>query len=133
MKTNELIDFIEELKAAGVIVSVTVNVTIAETETVSTPVPLPIPVSVSVKTIIADKANARYASGYNAAGRPIMHIYPSDTAPVSQRVQWLKGTAVEILSDEIKADGGGVYYELRDSTPYTEVKLYIRKDHVTNG
>ena len=127
MKTNELIDFIEELKAAGVIVSVTVNVTIAETGAAA-PVPPPMPVSMSVKTIMADKANARYASGYNAAGRPIMHIYPSDTAPVSQRVQWLKGTAVEILSDEIKADGGGVYYELRDSTPYAEVKLYIRKD-----
>jgi hypothetical protein len=132
MTTNELIDFIEELKAAGVTVSVTVSVTIAETGAAAS-VPPPMPVSISVKTIIADKANARYASGYNAAGRPIMHIYPSDTAPVSQRVQWLKGTAVEVLSDEIKADGGGVYYELRDSTPYTEVKLYIRKDHVTNG
>ena len=127
MKTNELIDFIEELKAAGVIVSVTVNVTIAETGAAA-PVPPPMPVSMSVKTVAVDKANARYASGYNAAGRPIMHIYPSDTAPVSQRVQWLKGTAVEILSDEIKADGGGVYYELRDSTPYAEVKLYVRKD-----
>jgi hypothetical protein len=132
MKTNELIDFIEELKAAGVTVSVTVSVTIAETGAAA-PVPPPMPVSISVKTVAVDKANARYASGYNAAGRPIMHIYPSDTAPVSQRVQWLKGTAVEILSNEIKADGGGVYYELRDSTPYTEVKLYIRKDHVTNG
>jgi hypothetical protein len=127
MKTNELIDFIEELKAVGVIVSVTVNVTIAETGAAAS-VPPPMPVSISVKTIMADKANARYASGYNAAGRPIMHIYPSDTAPVSQRVQWLKGTAVEVLSAEIKTDGGGVYYELRDSTPYAEVKLYIRKD-----
>jgi hypothetical protein len=132
MTTNELIDFIEELKAAGVTVSVTVSVTIAETGAAA-PVPPPMPVSISVKTVTADKANARYASSYNAAGRPIMHIYPSDTAPVSQRVQWLRGAAVEVLSDEIKADGGGVYYELRDSTPYTEVKLYIRKDHVTNG
>jgi hypothetical protein len=132
MTTNELIDFIKELTAAGIIVSVTVNVTIAETGAAAS-VPPPMPVSISIKTVAVDKANARYASGYNATGRPIMHIYPSDTAPVSQRVQWLKGTAVEVLSDEVKADGGGVYYELRDSTPYTEVKLYIRKDHVTNG
>jgi hypothetical protein len=34
------------------------------------------------------KANARYKWRTNASGRPIMQIYPSDDAPVKERVQF---------------------------------------------
>ena len=75
--------------------------------------------------VTADKANARFVSGLNNAGRPIMQIYPSDSAPVSERVQYVKNTLVPVYPESVLADGGGVFYKIVH-VPDGKPELYLR-------
>ena len=75
------------------------------------------PVEVTdVLEITAERANARCVRGYNNVGRPIMMIYPEDSAPVNQRVQYIKGTRVKVGRGIIKADGGAKFYSVNEDT-----------------
>lgn len=80
------------------------------------------------------KTNARFAWRKNAAGRPIMQIYPSDDAPVKERVQFKQGATVRVLEDIVKADGGVLYYQMKDDVVKNGVtideQLYLQKEDV---
>ena len=90
------------------------------------------PVEVTdVLEITAVKANARCVRGYNNVGRPIMMIYPEDSAPVKDRVQYTVGTLVDIGGGIIKADGGAKFYSVNEDTIKNGVKvttpLFVRE------
>ena len=90
------------------------------------------PVEVTnVLEITAVKANARCVRGYNNVGRPIMMIYPEDSAPVKDRVQYTVGTLVDIGGGIIKADGGGRFYsvaeEVKKNGVVVTTPLFIRE------
>lgn len=84
--------------------------------------------------VTALKTNARYKWRTNAAGRPIMQIYPSDDAPVKDRVQYKQGATVRVLEDIVKADGGKLFYALKDDVvkngAVIEEQLYLQKEDV---
>lgn len=72
------------------------------------------------------RANARFARSHNANGLPIMEIYPSDTSPVSERIQFTENTLLRVLPDKVRADGGGYYYLLLDHEGRDDEDLYLR-------
>lgn len=101
---------------------------IAALEIAPKPEPEPEPGPVTRNFVITrdPRANARSVRSYNAAGKPIWEIYPSDTAPVSDRVQFTRGSVVKIIGDPVTGDGGSKAYELY--YPSIKEKLYILKD-----
>ena len=72
------------------------------------------------------RANARFQKGENANGLPIMQIYPSDSSPVSERIQFVEDTLLRVLPDKVRADGGGYYYLLLDREGRNDEDLYLR-------
>jgi hypothetical protein len=76
------------------------------------------------------QALARHPIGYNDKGKPIMAIYPSDNAPVDQRI-FIAGK-VALFPTPITADGGGQFYAIVDSDIYNRVAktLYVRVEDV---
>jgi hypothetical protein len=76
--------------------------------------PPPPPPDPATKTfeVTLEKANARCVRSKNSAGRPVMMIYPEDSAPVKDRVQYLKGARVKVLAGVVKADGGELFYQI---------------------
>ena len=90
------------------------------------------PVEVTdVLEIAAERANARCVRGYNSAGRPIMMIYPEDSAPVKDRVQYTKGNQVNVGRGIVKSDGGGRFYsvaeEVKKNGVVVTTPLFIRE------
>lgn len=65
--------------------------------------------------ITAVKANARCVRAYNSAGRPIMMIYPEDSAPVKDRVQYTMGALIDVGPVIVKGDGGYKYYSIAET------------------
>lgn len=75
------------------------------------------------------QAIARFAASYNARGKPVMQIYPSDNAPVSQRI-FLTGR-FRLSPIPVIADGGGLYYPVAEPSYYSQINdpgltLYVR-------
>lgn len=90
------------------------------------------PVEVSrILEITAVKANARCVRSYNAAGRPVMMIYPEDSSPVKDRVQYTTGALVDVGPVIIKGDGGYKYYSIAEEVKKNGVvvttPLFIRE------
>ena len=86
------------------------------------------PGSTQVAIITAEpRANARFKSGQNANGKPIMQIYPKDTAPANERVQFLSGEFVKVKPGLVTADGGAKYYELLDRKGKAGETLYVKE------
>ena len=85
----------------------------------------------SILEITAVKANARCVRNYNAQGRPVMMIYPEDSAPVKDRIQYIIGTLVDVGPTIVKADGGAKFYSVAEDTIKNGVKvatpLFIRE------
>ena len=75
--------------------------------------------------VTVPKANARFAKSRNANGLPIMQIYPSDSSPVSERVQFVENTLLHVSPDKVRADGGGYYYLLLDREGRNDEDLYL--------
>ena len=73
------------------------------------------------------RANARFQSGTNGAGRPIMSIYPRDTAPTGERIQFASGVLLLVKPGTIVADGGMQYYELAQHRGRGGETLYLRE------
>ena len=90
------------------------------------------PVEVTrILEITAVKANARCVRNYNAAGRPVMMIYPGDSSPVKDRVQYTLGTYVQVNPTIVKGDGGYKYYSIAEEVKKNGVvvttPLFIRE------
>lgn len=122
---DELYEFTEktsQLEGADTIVNVDVAAmfqTITNGDPVEPPDPEPPdpvdpPVTKPTIQITVDKTNARWIMNYNDAGKPMMQIYPKDSAPVSDRIQFFSGDILTAKSQKIQADGGTKYYELID-------------------
>jgi len=78
--------------------------------------------------VTVPKANARFAKSHNANGLPIMQIYPSDSSPVSERIQFTEGTMLTVIREKVRADGGGQYYELTARRGRNDETLFNRDD-----
>ena len=61
-----------------------------------------------------DVANCWFAKGENAAGKPIMEIYPSNSSSVSERIQIPRGNEVKAEPNKFQADGGMYFWELQE-------------------
>lgn len=91
------------------------------------PPPPPPDPSVTIRITRDPRANAFYTRRSNAAGRPIMEIYPSDSAPTSERIQFPLGTQLRADPTKITADGGGKFWKLLDERGRGGETLYIRE------
>lgn len=93
---------------------------------------------INVRVTKDPRANAFCIKGWNDAPPenggpfPIMQIYPNDSAPVSERIQFNAGTIVAVFPDKMRADGGGMFWEITD-WPSTDVILYLREQDVTRA
>jgi GH25 family lysozyme M1 (1,4-beta-N-acetylmuramidase) len=76
--------------------------------------------------VTVPKANARFSKANNANGLPIMQIYPSDSSPVSERIQFQENVLLRVSPDKVRADGGGYYYLLLDWEGRNDEDLYLR-------
>jgi hypothetical protein len=101
-----------------------------------TPGPTPLPagtLQLVVNPANPDKAWALafFAKSYNDAGRPVMQIYPSDTAPDSLRIKIPKGEIVLALEKPVTADGGAKYWQLVDYKGKDGEDLFLKATDVT--
>lgn len=85
---------------------------------------------IQVRVTKDPRCNARYIKSYNAAGKPIMEIYPSASSPASERVQYAKGEYLAVFPDKIQADGGEYYYKLSPYEYNESVDLFVRQSDV---
>ncbi len=90
------------------------------------PPPPPPPATTKQFEVTVEKTNVRCVRSLNSAGRPVMMIYPEDSAPVKDRVQYLKGARISVLPELIKADGGGQFYKI--GVPVTKNNVVIKVD-----
>lgn len=87
----------------------------------------PEPKGKTIKVNVRAKYNARCARWLNAkSGKKIMAVYPKDSSPTKDRVQFKAGTPLEVSQEVVSVDGGGEYRWIKGSyathKPYT---LYI--------
>jgi len=68
------------------------------------PVIPPPAASYYVRVTAPDRTNARFMNGKNGNGVPIFQIYPSDSSPVSERIQYKSGVLLEVLPQKIDGD-----------------------------
>ena len=87
----------------------------------------PEPIGETMLVTARVKVNTRFVWRGNDAGVPIMHIYPKDNAPVSERVQIIKGKPILVYKNLLTADGGGQYWCLAGSLKKYGKVLYVRK------
>jgi hypothetical protein len=78
-----------------------------------------------------DWALAFFAKSYNSAGRPVMQIYPGDTAPSSERIMIPRGEIVLALKTPVTADGGGKYWQLVEYKGRKGEDLFLKATDVT--
>jgi hypothetical protein len=78
-----------------------------------------------------DWALAFFAKSYNNAGRPVMQIYPRDTAPDSERIKIPRGEIVLALKDIVTADGGAKYWQLVEYQGKDDEDLFLKAADVT--
>jgi hypothetical protein len=78
-----------------------------------------------------DWALAFFAKSYNNAGRPVMQIYPRDTAPDSERIKIPRGEVVLALKDPVTADGGAKYWQLVEVQGKDGEDLFLKAVDVT--
>ena len=84
-------------------------------------------------TIAATKVNAFFAPETNASGYPIMELFPASNSPIAKRVQYKSSDRLLVYESPIRADGGGIYYQIADPTIRNRsgekilyTKLYLR-------
>lgn len=73
------------------------------------------------------RANAFFEHSQNAAGRPIMMIYPSESAPTQERIQFDQGEQLHADPGKVTADGGGKFWRLQQQHGRAGETLYIRE------
>lgn len=79
-----------------------------------------------------DWALAYFAKSYNAAGRPVMQIYPGDNSLESERIKIPKGTIVLALETPVRADGDeNKYWQLVEYKGRKDEILFLRAADVT--
>jgi len=82
--------------------------------------------------VVVERANARFIKSYKTnkktgAKVPIMAIYPRDTAPTKERIQFTYGAQLRVDANPVQADGGGKYFRLQDMTEYDRPDLYLKE------
>ncbi len=100
----------------------------------ATPTPVPPETQkmvVNPDNVDRDWALAYFAKSYNGAGRPVMQIYPGDSSPESERIKIARGEIVLVLKDNVKADGGGLFWQLAELKGRKGETLFLRAVDVT--
>ena len=78
----------------------------------------------NVYTVVTvDKAVIFEAKSTNKAGAPIM-------LPYKPRVFLPPGTEAWVYKKQVKADGGGIFYESFDPDGQSDLKVYFRAEHI---
>jgi hypothetical protein len=80
-----------------------------------------------------DWALAFFAKSYNNAGRPVMQIYPGDTAPQSERIMIPRGEIVLALDTPVTADGGAKFWQLVEYEGEDGEELFLKAVDVTKA
>ena len=113
----KIVELIQELQSLGVQVNANVNFSLSTI----------VPVTKHYYTVTEDKTNARSIKGYNNADppKPIFQIYPNDSAPVSQRKQWIKGAQIWVDPTVVIGDGGTRAYKILEPVSGVTVALYL--------
>ena len=116
------------LAQGGAIMGLDERVKVLEENTPAPTPPLPEPADYREFVITADRANARFIHSFNVKKRyPIMQIYPSDSAPVSERIQFARGEVLRVQPDKVDTDGSMDYYRLCDRQSPEGDDLYLRE------
>ena len=104
------------------------------------PEPLPDPppetdpppvVESGVVKITDEKANMRFQTVdsdglmFDKEGKPIFQIYPSDSSLVKDRIQFFKGSVLEVNKDKVTASGGETFYKLLTKFGRGNETLYV--------
>jgi len=140
MNSNEILAFLSRLPT-GTIVNVNVVLVVDQSAPLPDPVPDPVPdpkpepapIIKYVKAIKEEgKVNAFMQRGVNAKGIPIIDtIYPSNSSPVTQRIQFSFGDLIPVWPSIVKADGGSEFYKIYDPVKkMATVDLYVNLSHV---
>lgn len=128
MNLEELKDFISDLDND---VAIVINVNVVN---VAEPEPEPEPEEDAFWVVVTKdpRLNCRWYEETNAAGKPIMQIYPSDTSNPGERVQFDLGTQLYVKAEKVIADGGVEYYQLTPTPTVdgAEQKLFVRVEDV---
>lgn len=118
---------LEKIKQADVLLQEAIK----EMEGTTPPTP---PTVTKVVEVTVDRANIRCIRSTNVAGRIVAMIYPEDSAPVKQRIQFKKGFRVQVHPKMIIADGGERFYELKDpvfkDNVLVSVRLFIKEEDI---
>lgn len=72
--------------------------------------------------------NLSWANGYNDNGKPIFTFYPSDSAPVENRIQVPSGTDLRV-TERVVGDGGNVAWKLYEEIQ-PGVQLYVMEKFI---
>lgn len=100
-------------------------------EEVPPPPPPPPSTDISIRITRDGQANAFYSTVRDGVGKPIMRIYPSDSSPASERIQFAEGSVLRALPDKVVASGGGRFFQLtQHQSPRGDV-LYISDNHAS--
>lgn len=98
---------------------------------VGQPIPIPTP-STTVTKVATTTANARFVTGQNDKGKPVMSIYPSDKSAAKDRVQYVKGAQIVVATPVVVGDGAEKFWLIIGSKEKYGVELYVRDVDVKN-
>ena len=131
---TEILDKLNQLLANQEAILENQGIIIAALDDVAPPAPPPVepppaepPSTIGYVRVTADpRANARFSKAANANGLPIMEIYPSDSSPVSERIQFTAGMSLTVIRERVRADGGVMLYELTAHQGRNGEALFVR-------
>lgn len=124
MNKSEVLVLLDNFKANFLEAVDALRVAVESIEQLPAPEPEPEPDYEVTFKVTAEKALARFVYGYNNAGKPIFQIYPGDSITTGRK-KYTKDANVRVFRVAIKADGGGMFYEILEPTGVS-AKLYLR-------
>lgn len=73
----------------------------------------PVPPAAEYKVrVTADRTNARFVYRTKTTGVPVFQIYPGDSRPVSERIQYKQNDLLAVEPGRVRGDGGMYCYKL---------------------
>ena len=139
---SELDDFIEKMRDENIPITARITYQIDGFDDVPDPEPPPPDPdpdpdpdpepTVYKVSVVEDKTLAHFAVSQNAAGYPVMEIYPSEGSAPADRIKFVRGDEIPVIlssTEWIVGDGATKWYEMADDHGTGE-KLYVNKDDV---
>ena len=123
---SEVLDKLEEVLGNQALILAKLNADPEEPEPEPDPEP---PAQPEYKVrVTADKTNARFVYRTKVSGVPIFQIYPGDSRPVSERIQYKKNDLLAVEPGRVRGDGGMYCYKLIERYGRGGEQLWIWSD-----